>query len=97
MEYIPNTLQGLLKQYGKLPEQNFLKFAKQLIEALEYLHSEKIVHRDIKCSNILLDDNGIIKLSDFGCSKGFNQTLSFMNYEKEGCRTFKGSILWMAP
>ena len=56
-------------------------YARQLLSGLEYLHENKIIHKDIKGANILVDDNGIVKLSDFGCSKIIEKTLTL--YFKE--------------
>ena len=71
-------------------------YARQLLSGLEYLHENKIIHKDIKGANILVDDNGIVKLSDFGCSKIIEKTLTL--YFKENKNNgIQGSIPWMAP
>lgn len=73
MEFCPN---GDLFQYvvdrNKLSENEAKPFARQILEALQYLHSMGISHRDMKPENILIDQIGHIKISDFGLSKFFN-------------------------
>ena len=51
-----------------LDEKIVIKFLKQLLDGIAYLHSRYIIHRDIKADNILLDENNNIKISDFGIS-----------------------------
>ncbi|KZP25821.1 kinase-like protein, partial [Athelia psychrophila] len=67
-----------------------LKFVKEIAEGLDYLHSEGIVHADLRCDNILIDDQGCALLTDFGRSK----KIGVPGY----CTTlFAGSTRHMAP
>lgn len=58
--------------------------------ALEYIHNRKVVHRDIKTSNILMCESGFIKIGDFGISKMLDTT-------SEVCKTFIGTPYYLAP
>jgi mitogen-activated protein kinase kinase kinase ANP1 len=97
MEYVPSTLKKFYKDFGPPPLETFLHFARQLVVALAHLHEHKIMHKDLKCANVLLTNKGVVKLSDFGCSKDFERTISFVNYQAEGSKTQKGTPHWMAP
>lgn len=57
------------KKNKHFPENLILNWILELLFALDYLHNKKILHRDIKCSNIFLTTNNTIKLGDFGISK----------------------------
>ena len=58
-----------MKNARRFPESKAKFYAAELIIALEYLHSKRIVYRDIKPENILLDSAGHIALTDFGIAK----------------------------
>ena len=92
MEYVPNgDLSSLIYEQGALPEPSVRLMARQLLEALDYLHKCRITHRDIKPDNILLLQTAPIqvKLSDFGLSKMVN--------EQTILKTFCGTLLYCAP
>ena len=70
MEYIcAGDLLSYIKKRGKLTEQIAKFIFKQIVLALQYIHSHNIVHRDIKLDNILIDLDNNIKICDFGVSK----------------------------
>ena len=70
MEHINGiTLKNYMDQKGVLSMREVIAFSEQILRALEHAHSKGIVHRDIKLQNIMLLENGIIKVTDFGIAK----------------------------
>lgn len=70
MEYIEGlTLKDLIIQHGALPIEDAVRIAVQVCDALEHAHQNKIIHRDIKPHNILIGNNGRVKVTDFGIAR----------------------------
>ncbi|KAF8019727.1 hypothetical protein BT93_G0430 [Corymbia citriodora subsp. variegata] len=72
----------------ELRDSEVSEFTRQILNGLEYLHDQKVVHRDIKCANILVDVSGSVKLADFGLAKAT---------KINAAKTSTGSAFWMAP
>jgi serine/threonine-protein kinase len=66
MEYVPGVTLRTLLSHGSVPEGEVLRHAAQLVSALEYAHTKRLIHRDIKPENILIADDGSVKVIDFG-------------------------------
>ncbi|KAI8786048.1 mitogen-activated protein kinase kinase kinase 2 [Biomphalaria glabrata] len=85
---------GSLYQYyinrGKLNELQCIAYAKQILEGLCYLHERRIIHRDIKGANILLENEEHLRLTDFGISKIVKKTTAGITLEV-------GTNRWIAP
>lgn len=81
----------LIKITGrKLNEFEIASIAQAVLRGFEYLHSRKLIHRDIKAGNILLDIDGHAKIADFGVSAQINHTY-------DNSKTFIGTPWWMSP
>ncbi|NMA87445.1 MAG: Stk1 family PASTA domain-containing Ser/Thr kinase [Tissierellia bacterium] len=70
MEYINGkTLKEIIREKGKLSLEETLDFSIQIAEALEHAHKNHIVHRDIKPHNIMITEDGRVKVTDFGIAR----------------------------
>ncbi|KAG8446762.1 hypothetical protein GDO86_014286 [Hymenochirus boettgeri] len=90
-EYMDHDLMGLLESgLVQFTEDHIKSFMKQLMEGLDYCHKKNFLHRDIKCSNILLNNSGQIKLADFGLAR---------LYSSEESRPYTNKVitLWYRP
>ncbi|XP_027904581.1 serine/threonine-protein kinase STY46-like isoform X1 [Vigna unguiculata] len=90
-EYMPggSMFDFLHKQKTALALPTLLKVAIDVCEGMKYLHQNNIIHRDLKAANLLIDENGVVKVADFGVARVHNQS-GIMTAET-------GTYRWMAP
>jgi serine/threonine protein kinase len=90
MEYFEGkTLLKLLKEKRVIEDEIIVEYLKQILDGLSFIHSKRLVHRDIKPDNILLNkDCSLVKISDFGISKDLDYSSS---------DSIQGAFLYMSP
>ncbi|KAJ0403101.1 hypothetical protein ATCC90586_001279 [Pythium insidiosum] len=90
-EWVPGgNLEHNRKRFGG-DERVVRRYTKQILQGVAYLHSKHIVHHDIKPSNLLVDQNGVVKLADFGSSRLISSS-TYINNE-----SMRGTPNYMAP
>ncbi len=92
MEYVPGgDLKGLIDERGRLPGAELAALGEEVCAGLAHAHERGIIHRDIKPHNILLDENGHAKVTDFGIARALDTT--------QATRTgsFLGTALYSSP
>ncbi|KAI0362201.1 Pkinase-domain-containing protein [Trametes cingulata] len=96
LEYVPGgSVTSLLRSYGAFEERLVRNWVRQILLGLNYLHERDIIHRDIKGANMLVDNKGGIKISDFGISKKIDDNL--LPGHRAHRPSLQGSVFWMAP
>ncbi|XP_044271086.1 cyclin-dependent kinase 12 isoform X1 [Tribolium madens] len=91
-EYMDHDLMGLLESgMVDFNEMNNACIMKQLLDGLNYCHKKNFLHRDIKCSNILMNNRGEVKLADFGLARLYNAE------DRQRPYTNKVITLWYRP
>ncbi|KAH9272219.1 hypothetical protein BASA83_005561 [Batrachochytrium salamandrivorans] len=95
LEYVSGgSVSTALAVMGNFEEPLIRSIIQQVLNGLQYLHERLIIHRDIKGGNILIDEDGWAKISDFGISK---KNKHQMAYRYNSRMSIQGSVYWMAP
>ena len=93
-EYVSGcTLAHLLNAMAPLPEKDALKIGSLLCEAVQYLHDQGVIHRDLKPQNVMIGRDGTIRLLDFGLAK----STELRRVTLAGCTPAMGTPEYMAP
>ena len=96
LEFVPGgSIRSLIDKFGALQEPLVRVYARQLLLGLEYLHRNSIAHRDIKGANVLITNEGVAKLADFGCST--YQIMGETEGSSNGHNTMTGTTIYMSP
>jgi len=92
MEYVEGTdLKEYIRERGPLPPREAVRIMTQIVSAIEVAHQNRIIHRDIKPQNILIDKHGDVKITDFGIAIALSETsLTQTN-------TLLGSVHYLSP
>jgi serine/threonine protein kinase len=94
LRYVENgSLQQMVRKYGRFPETLVRTYIAKVLDGLEYLHEQGVIHRDVKGANILIDKDGVVKLSDFGVSTKIKASVSTPGTEQSAV----GTPYFMAP
>lgn len=92
MEYIKGMdLKDYIKNQFPIPYRKVLDIMGQILSAVDYAHQNHLIHRDLKPQNILMDENGVVKITDFGIAVAVSQSSITQT------NTLLGSVHYLSP
>ncbi len=92
MEFVEGeTLDKLIQEGGALPYDRAVDISRQVLEALSFMHSKGVIHRDLKPGNIMITGDGRVKVTDFGIAKATKEK----GHTRSGVRL--GTLWYMSP
>ena len=93
MEYVHgHTLRQILEAHGRLAELDAIRYGAHVAGALQYAHDRGVIHCDVKPENIIVTEQGVPKVTDFGVAETISRTLS-----PDQARDIVGTIAYLAP
>jgi len=93
MEYVHGySLRQMLETQGRLTEQEAIRYGAQVAAALHYAHGQGVIHCDIKPENVIINENGIAKVADFGVAETLTRTMA-----PGQAQDLLGTIAYLAP
>ncbi|MEX0781768.1 MAG: serine/threonine-protein kinase [Dehalococcoidia bacterium] len=93
MEYVHGySARQLLQTQGRLTEPEAIRYGVQIATALQYAHEQNVIHCDVKPENILVNEQGVAKVADFGVAESVSRTLA-----PEQMRDVLGTVAYLAP
>ena len=93
MDYIDGqTLDDYLAEKGKLTEEETIRLLKPIAAALDYAHSQGVVHRDVKPNNVMIDKSGHPYVLDFGIAREVQETMTRVTGKLSS-----GTLMYMSP
>lgn len=91
------SIDDIVRSSGPLSISESIELVLQAADALAYAHSKGIVHRDVKPSNLLIDQNNTVRIVDFGLAKPGETSELLSNYDATLTRQFVGTVAYAAP
>ena len=93
MEYVHGySMRQLLETQGRLTEAEAIRYGAQVASALQYAHEKDVVHCDIKPENVLINENGVAKVADFGVAETLTRTMT-----PRQAADLLGTVAYLAP
>ncbi len=93
MEYVEGeTLAHRIAREGRIPEEESRCLSIEICKGLEHAHSKKVIHRDLKPGNVLLGNDGSVRLADFGIARVCRDSVSRLTSQQDS-----GTLLYMSP
>ena len=83
-----------IRKNGAIPEETAKNLFRQLVVGISYVHGQDVVHRDLKCENLLLDKDNNLMISDFGFAR---DNLTSATGKRKLCHTYCGSYAYAPP